>query len=371
VRAVRVGVAAIVCVLVFRGGGTRAGPGPADVDVDALMAQGHAALGKKEYRQAEFAFEQAYCASPDLLGALYQSAEAYDKQGDDRAAFLAYREFTNAVDARATRHDIPTELVAQRRTAEKRIKSLGRETLELEKAIAKQVEKLVEFAKAHETSDPLVALRALERAHRIAVETGPVDEWLAPLRARLDAPPDRVPSPFEEAVVSWDNLLHDKSSAVAQGWVSDRGLLRLDVPKDGRGVFPDGKPVVPGARFVYEAEFRVTKAYPGTRMFGLLFCSSPGMNLAALYEEAGFELSKLTPQGQEMVTSKARPNPDLDAWHRMSVHVDGDAVEVWFDRERILDADPERMGHLPPGECGLTVQFERVEVREVRIGELR
>lgn len=335
-----------------------------------LFAKGQDAYKKKEYELASVHFDDAYAYARDNAEALYLSARSYEKAGKDRSAFLTYRKFVKVFDELAAKKRMPASLVSFRRKAEGRVKSLGKVTLELEKIQKRHVDKLVAFARERAPTDPDVALRALERARDVACETSEIDELIRRIRPKVDVPPDRVPSPFEDAVEDWKDLIAEETFGFNDGWTYSYGTLEIDV-KRGNLVHSRQRTLESGPHYVYEVEARVRKAHGGMWVVGLLFGHHGDERYAAVFDSKGCQISRFNGMSRTGIEAQRHEHRELGVWHRLSVKVDGKRMELWLDGEKILAPDPAKLTGPLDGDYGMTAQGGIIEIRELRIGEIR
>ena len=66
-----------------------------------------------------------------------------------------------------------------------------------------------------------------------------------------------------------------------------------------------------------------------------------------------------------------RAYPDREAWHRISVKVDGESLEGWIDGERFFAKSGDELPGRLSGNYGLYACDCLVEIRELRMGVLK
>ena len=335
-----------------------------------FFAKGTKAFKAKDYVDAAAYFDEAYAYDKDRIDVLYHAGRAYEKARNMEAALAAYRLFIEAYDEMVKKEALPAALKTCRRKTEARLKSVGKATLQYEDLRRKHVEKLVAFAESQRETAPDVALRALERARDMAVEPGRFKERIRELRRRVDPAPDRVESPFERDVVAWRDLIALETFGMGPGWGYEDGMLKVE-RKGGAALLRRGETLDSGPRYVYEMEIRFRRLDSNQASAGLLFARKGEVGYVGLISPRSVLINSMYGQQYTILGVESRDFQKLGVWHRISVKVDGDTLEGWVDGEKYFPLDPVKLPSALRGNYGLYVYDVSIEIRELRIGELR
>jgi len=342
--------------------------GHAGDEVDRAEAA-RRAWDAKDYARAAAAYELAWEAKPADVDSLYRAAQAYEKAGNGTAACHAYRAFLGAFDQRTKEGKPPATLKAKARKAEKCLRALDKKAAAVQKLQDRDAAKLVAFAEKHLSSDPLVALRALEHAEALASESSAFAEPLAALRRKFDVPADRMPSPFEQRVVGWKDLIAERTLGATDGWSYAPPGLRIENKGEGRLWVPAAT-VGSGSRYVYEIEMKVLEVFDKDWYVGPVVGYQDGRCFSVLFGAHGVDVLKVASRTPTRIGGVPHELGSLKAWHRLSLRADGSRCELWVDGDKVHEFTVPA-GWSTDGYFGLFTQTVRCQIRELRIGALR
>jgi hypothetical protein len=322
-------------------------------------------LGKKQYDEAVKKLEKARGEDPTLLEACYWLGVVHEARKDARAALVAYKAFKAAYDEKRAAGAASKDEDALFEKTQARLDVLAASETELSRIRDGYVDRLYAFAEENFVRDPAVTARALkmlldvrpkhERARRLLEKLGTAEA--ASAAADTD--------PF--GVRAWQDLIATKAFSENNEieYVDDLMVMERHV---GQIVHPPRlEKTTP--RYVIDVEARFTVDH-GNRVFGVSFGKADQHAFCVMITPNKCDLVEIRDAGASSQTFESAPlksNIEVEAWHRVTLVVDGLHLEVQMDGKKAVEATVKGYADLD-GDVGVYVQESRVEFRRFRVG---
>ncbi len=364
-----------VSLLLGLAGDHRAG---ADEEVAKfLLSQAKKAISVRKYDEAVVKLQRVQEEDPTLLEAGYLLGQVFEKMKQPGKALGAYRTFRDACAAQGD--GLEKKIARLLKKAQKRIATLGKGELELEKLQKAFGDDVVAFATRLQKSDEDIAVEALRRLVAIEPTHKAGNRLLSELtgeedltNATGDIDPKAVPI---GGIKVWDDLLAKR--AIPPGGDTSYKRKVLTVDNEGNTIFWTDPAKRAPEVFVYEMEFRFTKEYANGYLVGLAFGQDE-----AVARKGGHEFVMAFAQKSlvTMVHASGTKNLDigeaarkatrLGTWHRLTAAVEGRKVRVFLDGKQVINASVPGRKSLA-GPVGIFHQRCVAEIRILRMGTKR
>ena len=335
-----------------------------------LLAQAKKAISLRHHDEAIQKLLRVQEEDPKLVEALYLLGQVYEKQKEPGKALGAYRGFRDACAKLGEALDQGDQRLLTRALA--RIAVLGKGEAELDKLLDAFAKEVVKFARVYERTDTDIAVDALRRL----VEARPGDKEGTALLAKLGGTdeaeavgldPKEVPIP---GITKWVDLLAKRLIPPGGKTSYKRKVLTFD-QADGSVFWTDPDLRAPEV-FVYDMEFRFLKEHAQGYLIGPVFGRDEKLRGDNEFVTAFAQKTLVTMThasgGKNIDIAQTAVSPILeDAWHRITVAVEGRKVQVYFDGKRVLSSSVPGRKSLA-GTIGVFHQRCVAEVRSLRLG---
>lgn len=339
-----------------------------------LLDGGKKALEKKQYDDALVKLQKAAAEDPTLAEAHYWIGLAHDRKGDVRPAVEAYRAFRDASAPKAAAGTLPRPEAALLAKANARLGTLAAAETELARLHEAFAAKAIAFAKSNFLREPRLAERAARAILAVVPSHEEAQKLLeklggAPVAAAPAGPPEAAPKdPLHAGIEKWHDfiatrLLDDSSFTYEDGIMT--------VEREGGAFHWPPSALQTGSRYVLEIEARFVTQLKPTWWVGVAFAER-GKGCFAVHfgddELVLWELVSATGPTRDVAT-KSIDQVQLDAWHRLTVSVDGMSVRVHLDGVLVVESEIEAEDRKDlAGGIGIFHQGSRCEIRKFRMG---
>jgi hypothetical protein len=308
--------------------------GPAragDPDVArSLLQSGKEAFAKKRYDEAITLLGKAREEAPALAEAAYWIGAARERTGDGPGAIAAYREFRAAFSGAEALRPSKTDADLLSK-AKARLASLAPAEAEDDRLRQGFAADLISMARG--SKDPAVASLALEALLRAE----PDDAGARELHGRTTALPARkgevqLARPFLR-VRTWRDLILEQTFGRLSNWKYEPPGLVIDTKDRQFTMAPI--PIRLGAAYALDMEVRLLTVHDAEWRIGFGLHTGRDRLLGIVFTGRRLWAFLGPTVGMVKTVSDADlPAVEPGAWRRLSVLVEKNRVEVWYDPKR-------------------------------------
>jgi len=354
-----------------------AGGNRADADEEVarfLLSGAKKAISVRKYDEAVVKLERARTEDPGLLEVAYVLGQVYEKKKEPGKALGAYRAFRDGCRSNGAQLDAKTARLLK--LAERRIATLGKGEVELEKLQRIFGNAVTGFAMRMHATDPDIAVDALRRVLAVAPEHGAARKLLDELvgsddmtTSGGDIDPKAVPI---AGIKIWVDLLRQRAIPAGKETSYQSKVLTID-SEGGTIYWTDPFKRAPET-FVYEMDFRFVKDYSNGYLVGLAFAHDDEVArgggkefVMAFAQKSQATIVHASDDKNHEIAQTATKANKFGIWKRLTVAVEGRKVRVLLDGKQILNTSVPGRKKLS-GPIGIFHQRCVAEIRMLRLG---